>query len=249
MDGKRVVLTGCVANIGRATALRFAADGAALFLVDRDPRVADTAAQAREAGARAGHAVADVGDEAQVIATLAEAARFLGGIDAIVNNAGVQLSGEIESFSVEDWDLTMAVNARSCFLFAKHGVPHLREAGGGAIVNTSSVAGVRGGPPSLAAYSASKGAIVTFTKVLAREVGRWNIRVNALCPGWVDTPFNDPVIEYLGGREAVDRSVRETVPLGRQGTADEIAGAMRFLVSDDSAYMTGQALVVDGGAG
>jgi NAD(P)-dependent dehydrogenase (short-subunit alcohol dehydrogenase family) len=247
--GKRVVLAGCAANIGRATALRFAAEGASLFLVDLDPAVADTARAASEAGVAVGHAVADVAEPDQVRDALARAAELLGGIDVIVNNAGIQRSGEVEAFSVEDWHATMAINAGSCFLFAKYGVPHLREAGGGAIVFTSSVAGVRGGPPSLAAYSASKGAIVMFTKVLSREVGRWGIRVNALCPGWVDTAFNGPVIEYLGGREAVDRDVRANVPLGRQGEPDEIAGAMVFLASDDSAYMSGQALVVDGGAG
>jgi NAD(P)-dependent dehydrogenase (short-subunit alcohol dehydrogenase family) len=245
MNGKRVVLTGCVANIGRATAVRFAAEGAALFLVDVDPAVADTAAAVEAAG----FAVADVADEPQVEQVLARAAEVLGGIDVIVNNAGIQRSSEVEAQTLSGWNETMAVNAGSCFLFAKHGVPYLREAGGGAIVNTSSVAGVRGGPPSLSAYSASKGAIVTFTKVLAREVGRWNIRANALCPGWVDTAFNDPVIEFLGGPDAVARSVRETVPIGRQGTPEEIAGAMAFLASDDSSYMSGQTLVVDGGAG
>jgi NAD(P)-dependent dehydrogenase (short-subunit alcohol dehydrogenase family) len=249
MNGKRVVLTGCVANIGRATALRFAAEGAALFLVDLDPAVEDTAKAVTEAGGTAGFAIADVAKEADVREVLAQAVEFLGGLDVIVNNAGIQRSGEVEAFGLDDWNATMAVNAGSCFLFAKYGVPYLREAGGGAIVNTSSVAGVRGGPPSLSAYSASKGAIVTFTKVLARELGRWNIRANALCPGWVDTAFNDPVVEYLGGREAVERSVKETVPLGRQGTPEEIAGAMLFLASDDSSYMTGQTLVVDGGAG
>jgi NAD(P)-dependent dehydrogenase (short-subunit alcohol dehydrogenase family) len=249
MKGKRVVLTGCVANIGRATALRFAAEGAAQFLVDIDPAVEDTAAAVEAAGGRANFAVADASDERQVQDVLAAAAGALGGIDVIVNNAGIQRSSEVEAMNLQDWSDTMEINAGSCFLFAKHGVPYLRDAGGGAIVNTSSVAGVRGGPPSLAAYSASKGAIVMFTKVLAREVGRWNIRVNALCPGWVDTAFNDPVVDYLGGRDAVERSVRETVPLGRQGTPEEIAGATVFLASDDSSYMSGQALVVDGGAG
>jgi dihydroanticapsin dehydrogenase len=242
---KRVLLTGCVANIGRATAERFAAEGYPLFLIDRDPAVSETA---RDVGA-AGFAVADVSAEDEVADVLDRAVAALGGLDVLVNNAGIQRSDEIVVESLDDWNATMAVNAGSCFLMAKHGVPHLRAAGGGAIVNTSSVAGVRGGPPSLAAYSASKGAIVTFTKVLAREVGRFNIRANALCPGWVDTAFNDPVVDYLGGRDAVEASVRETVPLGRQGRPEEIAGAMLFLASDDSSYMSGQTLVVDGGAG
>lgn len=249
-QSKRVLLTGCVANIGLATAELFAREGAALFLLDIDPRVAETAERARSLGAPvAGYAVADVGDPRSVEQAVAQAVAELGGLDVILNNAGIQRSGVVEEFSFEDWNATMRINAGSCFLFAKYGLPHLKAAGGGAIVNTASIAGTHGGPPSLSAYSASKGAIVAFTKVLAKEAGPAGIRANAIAPGWVDTAFNDPVIEYLGGQAAVDADVANNVPLRRQGSPEEIASAIAFLASEESSYMTGQALIVNGGAG
>lgn len=248
--GKRVLLTGCVANIGLATAELFAREGASLFLIDIDPRVAETAERARSLGAPvAGYAVADVGDPQAVEQAVASAVAELGGLDVILNNAGIQRSGVVEEFSFEDWNATMRINAGSCFLFAKYSVPHLKAAGGGAIVNTASIAGTHGGPPSLSGYSASKGAIVAFTKVLAKEVGPAGIRANAIAPGWVDTAFNDPVIEFMGGQAAVEADVAGNVPLRRQGSPGEIASAIAFLASDDSSYMTGQALIVNGGAG
>ena len=248
--GKRVLLTGCVANIGLATAELFAREGASLFLVDIDPRVAETAERARSLGAPVvGSTVADVGDPQSVEQAVTAAVAELGGLDVILNNAGIQRSGVVEEFSFDDWNATMRINAGSCFLFAKYGVPHLKAAGGGAIVNTASIAGTHGGPPSLSGYSASKGAIVAFTKVLAKEVGPVGIRANAIAPGWVDTAFNDPVIEFMGGQAAVEADVATNVPLRRQGSPDEIASAIAFLASDDSSYMTGQALIVNGGAG
>lgn len=246
---RRVLLTGCVANIGRATAERLASEGASLFLVDVDPRLAETATAIRERGAAVGWTNADLGDEASVATAVEEAAKALKGIDVVINNAGIQRSGLVEAFSWEDWRATMSVNAGSCFLVAKHALKHLRAAGGGAIVNTASIAGTHGGPPSLSAYSASKGAIIAFTKVLAKEVAADGIRANAIAPGWVDTAFNDPVIQFMGGQDAVDADVAANVPLGRQGRSEEIASVIAFLASDDASYMTGQAVVVNGGAG
>ena len=247
--GRRILLTGCVANIGRATAERLADEGGSLFLVDIDPRVEDTARLLRERGARTDFAIADVSDPAAVQTTVAEAVSCLGGLDVLINNAGIQRSGVVEEFSFEDWNDTMRINAGSGFLFAQHAIPHLRDSGNGAIVNTSSIAGTHGGPPSLSGYSASKGAIIAFTRVLAKELGPVNVRANAIAPGWVDTAFNDPVIEFLGGQAAVDADVAANVPLGRQGRPEEIAAGIAFLASDDSSYMTGQVLIVNGGAG
>jgi NAD(P)-dependent dehydrogenase (short-subunit alcohol dehydrogenase family) len=140
----------------------------------------------------------------------------------------------------------MAVNPRSCFLAIKHAVPILRDGGGGSIINMASLAGVKGGP-GLTAYSASKGAIVGFTKALSAELAPSKIRVNCVCPGWIDTPFNQPAINFMGGREDQDRVVKQIVPMGRQGTPDEIAPMVVYLASDGSTYMTGQALIIDGG--
>jgi len=142
----------------------------------------------------------------------------------------------------------MAVNARSCFLAAKYGIPYLRKSTSGpAIVNMASVGGIKA-PASLSAYSASKGAIIAFSKTLSSELGPEGIRVNCVAPGWIDTSFNDPVIAHMGGREAQARSVEAGVPLGRQGRSDEVAEAFLYLASDASTFVTGQTLIIDGGA-
>jgi dihydroanticapsin dehydrogenase len=242
LDGKRVVVTGAATGIGRDTALLFAREGARLVIGD----VNEDGGRA-VAGETGGTFVrTDVSRAADMEALMSRGAEALGGIDVIVNNAGLQHSGAVTEFPEERWDALFAVNAKSCFLGAKHGVPHLRRAGGGVIVNTASLAGVKGGP-GMTAYSASKGAIVAFTKALAAELGPDGIRANALCPGWVDTPFNQPAIDFMGGPDEQARVIRAIVPMQRQGQTDEIARAMLFLASDMSSYMTGQALVVDGG--
>lgn len=243
---RAVVLTGCVANIGRATALLFAAEGARLHLLDVDPAGADTAAEAVRRGAEASFEVADVSRGADWERALAVAQDRLGAVDVVVNNAGLQRAGAVTGFAEDDWDALMEVNPRSCFLAAKHAVPLMDAAGGGVLVNVASLAGLHGGP-GLTAYSASKGAIVAFTKALAAEVAPRGIRANVLCPGWVDTAFNQPAIDFLGGRDNLERAVAAGVPMGRQAEPREIASALLFLASDASSYMTGQALAVDGG--
>jgi NAD(P)-dependent dehydrogenase (short-subunit alcohol dehydrogenase family) len=246
LEGKRVVLTGCAANIGRATAMLFSAHGANLLLVDRDPAAKETAAEINAAGGSAHFIEADVSDSADVRGVFESAIEILGGVDVIINNAGIQRAGSITDFSEDDWDASLRINSGSCFLFAKYGLPHLVSAGGGTIVNMSSLAGIHG-VPGLTGYCASKGAIVAFTRSLAAEVANKGIRVNALCPGFVDTSFNEPVISYMGGESALNHNITTGVPLGRQGRPEEIASVFLFLASDMSSYMTGQALAVDGG--
>jgi NAD(P)-dependent dehydrogenase (short-subunit alcohol dehydrogenase family) len=234
LAGARVVLTGCTANIGRAAALAFADEGARLVLVDRDTAAQATADAISAEGGEATFVAADVSDEDSVAAMLREADDRLGGLDVIVNNAGLQRAGSVTEMTLADWDALMSVNPRSCFLTAKHGVPIFRRGGGGVFVNMASLAAV-------------KGAIVAFTRALAAEVAPDGIRANALCPGWVDTPFNDPAQDFLGGREALESAVRAGVPLGRQASPEEMAQSLLFLASAASSYMTGQTLVVDGG--
>lgn len=246
LEGKRVVITGAAANIGKATALLFAAEGASLVVGDIDEQAQRTADEAAGRGAKATFVRTDVTSSDDMKRLMDAAAEAMGGIDVIVNNAGIQRSGSVTEFTEDDWDALMRVNPRSCFLGAKFGVPHLRRAGGGAIVNTASLAGVKGGP-GLTGYSASKGAIVAFTKALAAELAPDRIRVNAICPGWVDTPFNQPAIDFMGGPDRQKEVVKAVVPLGRQGVPEEIATGMVFLASDMSSYMTGQALIIDGG--
>lgn len=164
----------------------------------------------------------------------------------LCQNASVQDSGAVTEFDADRWDRVFDVNIRGQFLSAKYAVPHIRKSGkGGAIVNMASIAGKRGGA-GLTAYCASKGASIAFTNSLAKELAKDNIRVNAICPGWVDTPFNDPAISFLGGKEAHARVVAG-VPLGRQARPAEIAPLYVYLASDESSFMTGQAILIDGG--
>ena len=246
LEGRRVVITGAAANIGAATARLFAEEGARLLIGDLDSAAQETAEQVAAQGGEASFVQTDVSQAEQVRRLLDEAAERLGGVDVIVNNAGLQRSGAVTEFPESEWDALMAINPRSCFLAAKYGVPHLRAAGGGVIVNTASLAALKGGP-GMTAYSASKGAIVAFSKALAAEVAPDGIRVNAICPGWVDTPFNQPAITFMGGPEEQAEVIRRVVPMGRQAVSEEIAEGMLFLASDMSSYMTGQALLIDGG--
>jgi len=247
MQGRRVVLTGAAANIGAATAELLAAQGAAVVIGDIDPRAADTVERIVAAGGRAFFVQTDVSNATAMEHLFAAAAEHLGGIDVIVNNAGVQRSSPITDMSESDWDLHMGVNAKSCFLAAKYGVPYLRDGAAPAIVNMASVGGFKA-PAGLSGYSASKGAIIAFTRTLASELGPEGIRVNCVAPGWVDTPFNDPIVSHMGGRAAQDEAVRAGVPLQRQGRPEEIAEAILYLASEASSFVTGHALVIDGGA-
>lgn len=247
LRGKVAVITGAASGIGRATAILFAQEGGAVVIGDVNAAGAqETVAEISAGGGRAWFIPCDVTRAEDVSALMRAAAEVAGGIDIIVNNAGAQRSGRVTEFSEADWDLLMQVNPRSCFLGAKYGVPYLRARGGGVIVNVASLAGLKGGP-GMTAYSASKGAIVAFTKALAAELAAEGIRVNAMCPGWIDTPFNQPAIDFMGGRASQERVVAQIVPMARQGTPEEIASGLLFLASDASSYMTGQALVIDGG--
>jgi NAD(P)-dependent dehydrogenase (short-subunit alcohol dehydrogenase family) len=247
LEGKRAIITGGATGIGATTARMFAQEGARVVVADINDEVGGrTVAEIRDGGGEAHFIRTDVTRESDVEALVNDGAEALGGLDVLLNNAGAQRSGPVTEFAQDQWDLLMAVNPRSCFFGVKHAVPVLRQAGGGSIINMASLAAVKGGP-GLTAYSASKGAIVAFTKALAAELAPHNIRVNAVCPGWIDTPFNQPAIDFMGGREEQERIVKQIVPLGRQGTPEEIAPIVVYLASDGSTYMTGQALVIDGG--
>ena len=246
MVGKRVVMTGGAANIGRATALLLARHGARLAIGDVDEAgTAETVRMIEDEGGEASYIATDVTSETAIKHLIDTAAERLGGLDVGFFNAGLQRSGEVESFPVEDWDALFTVNPRHCFLAAKHAVPHLRAGSDAVLVFTASLAAVKGGP-GMTAYSASKGAIVGFSRALSAELAP-HIRVNTICPGWIDTPFNQPAISFMGGRDAQERAVSQSVPMGRQGTPEEIASAVLYLASPASSYMTGQILLVDGG--
>ena len=243
LPGKVAIVTGAGSGIGRASALRYAAEGASVVAADiRGPKVDETVAMIERDGGTAAACQANVADAADVARMVAFAVATFGGLDALFNNAGTLRPGTAVDLSVEDWDLVMAVNVRSVFLGAKYAVPVMAERGGGSIVSTASVSGLNGDPASVV-YSASKAAVINLTRSLAVDHARDHIRVNCICPGAIDTP---PVGRMLADAEARRRSERAH-PLGRLGQPEEIAAAAVWLSSDESSFVTGQALVVDGG--
>lgn len=243
-DGKVAIITGGAGAIGRATARRLTRDGCRVVVADLDERRAS--AVAAELGDSAIGVGVDVTDEESVRSLVARAIERFGRVDILHNNAGVLLPGSVTELSRAQWDRTLAVNVTGAFLCSKHVIPVMQRAGGGSIIHTSSTSGFVG-EPGIAAYCASKGAVVMLAKQMAIDYARQGIRVNAICPGWIDTPFNDPVIERTGGREALQPYVEQMVPMGRQGTPEEVADVVAFLASDDSRLMTGSAVVVDAG--
>ena len=245
--GKRVLITGGASGIGAAAAHLVAAEGGRVFIGDINPAGwMTTAAAINAAGGWAAGAGVDVASSSGVRGLIRQAVDGMGGLDVIVNVAGIQCAAALEDTDEEDWDRQFAVNTGGVFLTCKYGVPHLRAAGGGAIVNVASVSAIKAFS-GLAAYCASKGAVLALTRALAIELAPGRTRVNCVCPGWTDTPFNDPVISYRGGREAHERQVALEVPLGRQAQPADIADVIGFLASDQARYVTGQTLVADGG--
>jgi NAD(P)-dependent dehydrogenase (short-subunit alcohol dehydrogenase family) len=235
LAGKRALVTGAARGIGRATALRFAAEGARVAGVDVD--------QAHGAELAI---VADVSDEAAVERAVARAVEAFSGLDLVVANAATQLVGHdarAGELDADVWRRTLDVNLTGVFLTAKHGVNALLASGGGAIVCTGSPAGHYGVAVGLDAYSASKAGVDGLVRVLAADYARDGIRVNGVWPGLTDTPMNDWWLHDAERRAAAEQSVL----LGRVGTADEIAAVITFLCSDEASYVTGAVWPVDGG--
>lgn len=188
----------------------------------------------------------DVSDPTSVRDSVVRALEEHGRIDVVFSNAGLLSAGDVEDIEIADFDRTVAVNLRGAFLVAKYTIPALRAANGGAMVftgSTSSLTGARG----QGAYCASKAGIVALVKVLADELAESGIRVNAVCPGWIETPFNDPVWRYAANREQTEKRLLANVPMRRQAAASEVVPTMLFLGSPSASYITGESVVVDGG--
>lgn len=246
LEGKIALITGAGHGQGAAGARLFAREGAAVAVADVNAAGAElVAGEIVAEGGRAIAVAADVSDPAQVEAMVARTVGEFGGLHVLYNNAGVMFPGPVETYDVWTWNRQWSVNVTGPFLCAKYAIPHLRKQGG-VIVNTASTAGLVGEQGNVA-YCATKGAVVNLTRALALDLARDGIRVNCICPGWIDTGFNDVFIEEMGGEEAVAAALDVYVPLNRQGRAEEIAEVALFLASDASSLMTGAVVPVDGG--
>lgn len=247
LQDKTVIVTGATSGIGLAAARRFAAEGASLVLCARHDDALDTLVdELRDQGARATALAGDVRDEAVTRGLVEAATTEFGGLDAAFNNAGGDGEmGPVEDMSLDQWRDTIDLNLTSAFLAAKYQMPALRARGGGSIVFTSSFVGPSVGFPGLAAYAAAKNGIVGLVRVLAVEHGGDRIRANALLPGGTDTPSNHA--NKPGAGPEVRQFIEGLHGLKRLGTPDEIANAALFLVSDASSFVTGTALLADGG--
>jgi NAD(P)-dependent dehydrogenase (short-subunit alcohol dehydrogenase family) len=247
LAGKVAVVTGGASGIGRASAALFAREGAAVVLIDIDETGGRKGCDEMLArGTRAAFHRADVTDSDAWARVLAAVERDFGGLHVLFNNAGIIRRATVVELEEAEWDRVMAVNVKSMFLAGKHAVPLMARAGGGSIINMASGWGLAGGARA-AAYCASKGAVVLLTKAMAIDHGPQNIRVNCICPGDTDTPMLQQEARELGEPgEAFLRAAAQR-PLRRVGKPEEIAEAALYLASDASVFVTGTALVVDGG--
>lgn len=240
------LITGAGSGIGKETALLFAAEGAAVVAVDVNGAAAEEVAAAiQAAGGKAIASKADVSKAADCEAMVQAAEQAYGKLNVLFNNAGISHADDDDAMTTSEavWDLTFAINVKGVFLGCKYGIPALRRAGGGSIINTASFVAVVGAATPQLAYTSSKGAVLSMTRELACIHARENIRVNALCPGPLRTEL---LMKYLNTEEKKQRRLVH-IPMGRFGEAKEIAKAALYLASDDSSFVTGAEFLVDGG--
>jgi NAD(P)-dependent dehydrogenase (short-subunit alcohol dehydrogenase family) len=244
LDGKVAVITGAGGGMGREAAIVFAQEGARVCVADVDLTLAEETAAGCSGEAFACHA--DVADEGAVREMYTATSERFGGIDVLYNNAGISPADDagILETSVDAWQRVQDVNTKGVFLCCKHGIPYLLERGGGSVINVASFAAIIGAATSQISYTASKGAVLSMSRELAVQFARQNVRVNALCPGTVDTPL----LQRIWGDDPAAAQRRLVhIPVGRLAQPREIVNAALFLASDESSYVNGATFVVDGG--
>ena len=243
LDGKVAVITGAAGGIGREAAILFSQEGARVCVADVDPEKGEaTAGECREAFFQE----VDVSDPDSVQAMYAAAAERFGGVDVLYNNAGIMPADDasVLETEVDAWQRVQDVNTKGVFLCCKHGIPHLLDRGGGSVINVASFVALAGAATSQISYTASKGAVLSLSRELAVEFARRGVRVNALCPGPVETPLLMRLFDETPG--ALERRLVH-LPMGRLAQAKEIAYGALFLASDESSYVNGATFLVDGG--
>jgi NAD(P)-dependent dehydrogenase (short-subunit alcohol dehydrogenase family) len=243
LEGRVALVTGAASGIGKATARRLADEGAAVLLTDVNESLgATTTEELRAAGAKVDFLRHDVASEADWEAAVAKAVEEFGGLDIVVNNAGMGDLATIEETSLEDWQRTIAIDQTGVFLGMKTAAPHLKASGHGSVVNISSIFGTSGGFGTSPAYHAAKGAVRTLTKNVALHWAAEGVRVNSIHPGFIDTPILD-----TARGTPFEQVMLDLTPMGRLGRPEEIAAGVAYLVSDDASFVTGLELYIDGG--
>jgi len=245
--GRVAIVTGAASGIGEASAIRLAEEGASVICADLNAEGAERTAQAivAKGGTAIGYTI-DISDSTQCDAIVAKAVSTYGAINILVNNAGVNLPGVFHEVTNATIERTLSVNVMGAMYLTRAALPHMLKNSRGSIVNMSSVNGLVS-EPFLSVYSASKGAIVMFTRGIALDYAKTGIRCNAICPGWVDTPINHAHAKMLGGLDHVYKTIDSFQPIGRPGTPREIANLVLFLASDEASFMTGSIVSADGG--
>jgi len=244
LSGKTAIITGAGTGIGRAIAIAFAREGANVALVGR--RLSHLESVAAEIGDRALAVSANVSDHNSIGRVAEETVSRFGQINVLVNNAGILHVGTAEQITESQWDETFNTNVRGVWLLSKAVLPYLRTAGGGSIINVASVLGINGAR-NRASYAPSKGAVILLTKCMAIDHGHENIRVNAICPSFIETDLTAKVISTAPDPHAVRTERTAVHPIGRLGRPQDIAGMALYLASDESSWVTGAAMPVDGG--